>query len=61
MQNDLKYGELSEICGLNGYFMGKNRKKSRLQRQTLFPYREGNSHILLRGGKNSNFCKNILP
>ena len=29
MQNDLKYGKLSEMCGINGYFAGNNRKKSR--------------------------------
>ena len=23
MQNDLKYGKISEICGINGYFAGK--------------------------------------
>ena len=37
MQNDLKYGKLSEICGINGYFMGKNRKKSHLRRQKFSP------------------------
>ena len=33
MQNDLKYGKLSEIFGINVYFMGKTRKKSRLRRK----------------------------
>ena len=37
MENDLKYGKLSEICGINGYFMGKTRKKSRLQHQKFSP------------------------
>ena len=27
MQNDLKYGKISEICGINGYFAGKILKK----------------------------------
>ena len=27
MQNDLKYGKISELCGINGYFAGKNRNK----------------------------------
>ena len=35
MQNDLKYGKLSEMCGINGYFAGNNRKKSRLRRQNF--------------------------
>ena len=48
MQNDLKYGKLSEMCGINGYFAGNNRK---------------NSHIIFKGGgeKISTFSKNILP
>ena len=28
MQNDLKYGKISEICGINGYFAGKILKKN---------------------------------
>ena len=27
MQNDLKYGKLSEMCGINGYFAENHRKK----------------------------------
>ena len=27
MQNDLKYGKISKICGINGYFAGKNKTK----------------------------------
>ena len=27
MQIDLKYGKISEICGINGYFAGKILKK----------------------------------
>ena len=23
--NDLKYGKISELCGINGYFAGKKR------------------------------------
>ena len=41
MQNYLKYGKLSEMCGINGYFAGNIRKKSRLRRQ-------GNSHIIFK-------------
>ena len=37
MQNDLKYGKLSEMCGINGYFAGNNRKKSRLRRKKFYP------------------------
>ena len=65
MQNDLKYGKISEICGINGYFAGKKVKKLRMRRQKNFPCRERNSHIFLRGRggeeKNSTFSKNILP
>ena len=43
MQNDLKYGKLSKMCGINGYFAGNNRKKLHLRR-------EGNSHNIFRGG-----------
>ena len=58
MQNDLKYGRLSEMCGINGYFAGNNRKKS----PRIFPCGERNSHIIFKGGeKNSTFSKNILP
>ena len=27
MQNNLKYGKISELCGTNGYFAGQNGKK----------------------------------
>ena len=46
MQNDLEYGKLSEMCGINGYFSW-NRKKSRLRRQKCG---EGNSPIISKGG-----------
>ena len=59
MQNYLKYGKISEICGINGYFAGE---KLHPRRQKNFPCGEGNSHIFLRGGeKNSTLSKNILP
>ena len=55
MQNDLKYGKLSEMGGINGYFAGNNRKK-------IAPAPKI-SHIIFKGGggKNSTFSKNILP
>ena len=46
MQNDLKFGKISELCGINGYFFGGKMKKSTCM--------EG-------GGENSTFSKNILP
>ena len=49
MQNDFKYGKLSEICGINGYFMGKNRKKSRLRRKNFFPVGK-EIHTYYKGG-----------
>ena len=55
MQNDLKYGKLSEICGINGYFMGRNRQKIAPAAPKIFPCGEGNSHILLRGGGGKEF------
>ena len=58
MYNDLKYGKISEICGINGYFAGKNREKN----APVAPKKKVNSHIFLwRGEKNSTFSKNILP
>ena len=27
MYNDLKYGKISEICDINGYFAGKKKMK----------------------------------
>ena len=59
MQNDLKYGKLSEICGINGY-RGKTEKKSRRQN---FPQRGRKCIHFFKGGgrKNSTLSKTILP
>ena len=59
MQNDLKYGKISETCGINGYFAGKILKKI----APAAPKNEGRKFTnILRGGeKNSTLSKNILP
>ena len=52
MQNDLKYGKISELCGINGYFAGKNREKKCAcgsEKGSKF------THIFMAGGKEFNF------
>ena len=63
MQNDLKYGKISEICGINGYFAGKILKKIAPAAPKNFPLRGRKfTHIFKGGGeKNSTLSKNILP
>ena len=64
MQNYLKYGKISEICGINGYFAGKKREKIAPAAPKYYPLRGGKfTHIFKGGGegKNSTFSKNILP
>ena len=52
MQNDLKYGKISEICGINGYFAGKILKKIAPKN---FPLRGRKfTHIFKGGGKEFN-------
>ena len=59
MQNDLKYGELSEMCGINGYFAGAPKT---LRRQKFSSAgKEIHTSFKGGGGKNSTFSKNILP
>ena len=48
MQNDLKYGKIREICGINGYFSGKKLKKIAPAAPKIFSCGEENSHIFLR-------------
>ena len=50
MQNDLKYGKISELCGINGYFAGKNRQKIAPAATKIFPCGKRNSQIFFRGG-----------
>ena len=47
MQNDLKYGKISQLFGINGYSAGKKLKNIAPK---IFPCREGNSHMFLWGG-----------
>ena len=63
MQNDLKYGQISEICGINGYFAGKNPQKIAPAAPKISPAGKEIQKYFLRGGegKNSTFSKNILP
>jgi len=62
MQNDLKYGKISEICGINGYFAGKILKKIAPAAPKNFPLRGRKfTHIFKGGEKNSTLSKNILP
>ena len=51
MQNDLKYGKISSLCGINGYFAGKKLKNISPAEKDIF----------MGGGKNPTFSKNILP
>jgi hypothetical protein len=52
MQNDLKYGKISEICGINGYFAGKILKKIAPAAPKNFPLRGRKfTHIFKGGGK----------
>ena len=52
MQNDLKYGKISEICGINGYFEGKKLKKIAPAAPKKFPLRGSKfTHIFKGGGK----------
>jgi len=50
MQNDLKYGKISEICGINGYFAGKILKKIAPAAPKNFPLRGRKFTHILRGG-----------
>ena len=53
MQNDLKYGKISEICGINGYFAGKILKKIAPAAPKKFPLRGRKfTHIFMGGGVN---------
>ena len=52
MQNDLKYGKISEICGINGYFAGKILKKIAPAAPKNFPlWGRKSTHIFKGGGK----------
>ena len=44
MQNELKYGKISELCDINGYFVGGEKKKN-------CACGEKNSNIFYGGGK----------
>ena len=46
MQNYLKYGKISEICDINGYFAGKKNEKN-----CACGAQKGNSHKFLKWGK----------
>jgi len=56
MQNDLKYGKISETCGINGYFAGKILKKIAPAAPKNFPLRGRKfTHIFKGGEKEFNF------
>ena len=56
MQNDLKYGKISEICGINGYFAGKILKKIAPAAPKNFPLRGRKFTLIFKGGgKEFNF------
>ena len=52
MQNGLKYGKISEICGINGYFAGKKLKKiAPAAAPKNFPLQAGKEiHTYFKGG-----------
>ena len=49
MRNYLKYGKISEICGINSYFAGGKKKKMR-QRHQKFPPAGMEIHTYISGG-----------
>ena len=63
MQNDLKYGKICELCGINGYFAEKRREKIASAASKISPAGCGErkfTHIFIGGGGESTFSTNIL-
>ena len=63
MQNDFKYGKISELCGINmATLREKKEKNCACSAQKCSPaWKEIHMYFYGGGGKNSTFSKNILP